>query len=291
MLNESQTFFSMGCFSQAISLTKTSGNSENWFVTVKALLENMSKLFDISIVLSEIPKILVYLPVTMELAIVSFAVSLVFGLVIALVKKNEIPVLKQIANIFISIIRGTPIIVQLYVTYFGIPLILKAVNLQFGTEYNVNGVPSIIYAFIALALNESAFNAEIIRGALNSVGQGQMEACHALGMTTWQTLRRVVIPEALTVAFPSLINSFIGLIKGTSLAFTCAVVEMTAQAKILGGRDFRYFEAYVALAVIYWFVTFILEQISKYVEKRLAIPNDAPDIEDSDCNKKQAVAR
>ena len=105
----------------------------------------ISKLFDISIVLSEIPKILVYLPVTMELAIVSFAVSLVFGLAIALVKKNEIPVLKQIASIFISIIRGTPIIVQLYVTYFGIPLILKAINLQFGTEYNVNGVPSIIY--------------------------------------------------------------------------------------------------------------------------------------------------
>lgn len=105
----------------------------------------MSKLFDISIALSEIPKILVYLPVTMELAIVSFAVSLVFGLAIALVKKNEIPVLKQIASIFISIIRGTPIIVQLYVTYFGIPLILKAINLQFGTEYNVNGVPSIIY--------------------------------------------------------------------------------------------------------------------------------------------------
>ena len=105
----------------------------------------MSKLFDISIVLSEIPKIWVYLPVTMELAIVSFAVSLVFGLAIALVKKNEIPVLKQIASIFISIIRGTPIIVKLYVTYFGITLIMKAINLQFGTEYNVNGVPSIIY--------------------------------------------------------------------------------------------------------------------------------------------------
>ena len=77
-------------------------------------------------------------------------------------------------------IRDRPIIVQLYVTYFGIPLILKAINLQFGTEYNVNGVPSIIYAFIALALNESAFNAEIIRGALNSVGQGQVEACLSL---------------------------------------------------------------------------------------------------------------
>ncbi len=238
----------------------------------------MNKLFDISIVISEIPKILVYLPITLELAIVSFAVSLILGLLIALVKKNEIPILKQMAAVFISIVRGTPIIVQLYVTYFGIPLLLKAINLQFGTTYNVNGVPSIIYAFIALALNESAFNAEIIRGALNSVGNGQIEACHALGMTSWQTLKRVVIPEALTVAFPSLINAFIGLIKGTSLAFTCAVVEMTAQAKILGGRDFRYFEAYVALAIIYWFVTFILEQISKRVEKKLTIPKDPPEI-------------
>ena len=167
---------------------------------------------------------------------------------------------------------------------------MKAINLHFGTQYNVNGVPSIIYAFIALALNESAFNAEIIRGALNSVGQGQIEAAHALGMTTWQTLKRIIIPEALTVAFPSLINSFIGLIKGTSLAFTCAVVEMTAEAKILGGRDFRYFEAYVALAVIYWLVTFVLEQISKRVEKRLEIPNDAPDIEDAKTGKKARTA-
>ncbi len=237
----------------------------------------MNKLFDINTVITEIPQILVYLPVTMELAVVSFAVSLVLGLLIALIKKNEIPVLKQLAALYISVIRGTPIIVQLYVTYFGIPLLLKAINQRFGTGYNLNGIPAITYAFVALALNESAFNAEIIRGALSSVGNGQIEACHALGMTGWQTLKRVVLPEALTVAFPSLVNSFIGLIKGTSLAFVCAVVEMTAQAKILGGRNFRYFEAYVALAIIYWVVTLILERIAKYFEKRMAIPADPPE--------------
>ncbi|MDO4465734.1 MAG: amino acid ABC transporter permease [Bacillota bacterium] len=238
----------------------------------------MSKIFDLGLVFSQIPQILEYLPVTLELAIISYAVSLVFGLIIALIKINKTPVFTQIANVFISVIRGTPIIVQLYVVYFGIPLILKAINLKLGTNLNVNGIPSIIYAFVALAINESAFNAEIIRGALSSVKEGQIEAGHALGMSTWQVLYRIVIPEALVVAFPSLINSFIGLIKGTSLAFTCSVVEMTAQAKILGGRNFRYFEAYCSLAIIYWLITVILEQIAKRVEQKMAIPDDAPEI-------------
>lgn len=231
-----------------------------------------TKLFDLPLVFTQIPDILRFFPVTMELAIISMIVSLVLGLLIALIKIRKVPVLTQIANIFISVIRGTPILVQLYVTYFGIPLLLKAINQSYGTEYNVNGVPSILYAFLALALNEAAFNAEIIRGALSAVDQGQIEATYALGMTYPQTLRRVIIPEALTVAFPSLINSFIGLIKGTSLAFTCAVVEMTAQAKILAGRSYRYFEAYVSLAIIYWVITFLLEQVSKRVEAKMEIP-------------------
>lgn len=171
-------------------------------------------LFDIKLVFSQIPDILRYFPVTMELAVVSMIFSLVLGLLIALVKINKLPVLTQICNLFISVIRGTPILVQLYVTYFGIPLILKYINLQNGTSYNVNGVPAVLYAFIALAINESAFNAEIIRGALQSVERGQIEAAHALGMTAFQTLKRVILPEAVTVALPSLVNSFIGLIKG-----------------------------------------------------------------------------
>ena len=234
----------------------------------------MSDLFSLELVLTQIPDILRYLPVTMELAVVSFIVSLLLGLLLALIKMKKIPVLNTLANIFISIIRGTPILVQLYVTYFGIPLLLKALNQAYGTEYNVNAIPGIVYAFVALALNEAAFNAEVIRGALSSVDKGQLEAANSLGMTYFQSLRRVILPEAITVALPSLVNSFIGLIKGTSLAFTCAVVEMTAEAKILGGRNFRYFEAYVSLAIIYWVVTFIIEQIMKRVEKKLAIPED-----------------
>lgn len=216
---------------------------------------------------------------TLELAVVSMIVSLILGLILALIKMKKIPVLKQLANLYISVIRGTPVLVQLYVTYFGIPMILKAINLKYGTNYNANGVAPIIYAFIALAVNESAYNAEVIRASLESVPKGQIEAANALGMTYFQALRRVILPEAIVVALPSLGNSFIGLIKGTSLAFVCAVVEMTAAGKIIAGRTYRYFEVYVSLAIIYWIITIIVEQGIKLIEKKIRIPENAPAIQ------------
>lgn len=238
----------------------------------------MNKLFDLEMVFTQIPDLLEYLPVTLELAVGSMIVSLILGLILALIRIRRIPVLRQLSSFYISILRGTPVLVQLYVTYFGIPLLLKAINYRYGTSYNVNAVPAILYAFVALAVNESAYNAETIRAALQSVPQGQVEAATALGMTYFQTLRRVILPEAIEVALPSLGNSFIGLIKGTSLAFTCAVVEMMAAGKIIAGRTYRYFEVYVSLAIIYWVITIILEQLIRIIEKKIAIPEDVPEI-------------
>ena len=230
-------------------------------------------LFDVNLVFTNIPDILRFLPVTLELALGAMAFSLVFGLIIALIRIKRVRVLSQIAAVFISVIRGTPILVQLYVTYYGIPMFLKYLNLRYGTDYNINNVPAILYAFVALAINESAFNAEIIRASLQSVDRGQIEAAQSLGMTYLQVLKRIILPEAIEVALPSLGNSFIGLIKGTSLAFTCAVVEMTAQGKILTGRNFRYFETYISLAIIYWVITIIVENAIKIIEKKIRIPD------------------
>lgn len=122
-------------------------------------------------------------------------------------------------------------------------------------------------------------HAEVIRASLESVPKGQIEAANALGMTYFQALRRVILPEAIVVALPSLGNSFIGLIKGTSLAFVCAVVEMTAAGKIIAGRTYRYFEVYVSLAIIYWIITIIVEQGIKLIEKKIRIPENAPAIQ------------
>lgn len=233
----------------------------------------MTKLFDFKQVFTNIPELLQKLPVTLELAFLAMLMGLVLGLILAIIKIRQIPVLKQIASLFVSIVRGTPVLVQLYIVYFGVPMFFKAINAKYGTNLAVADIPGFVYAVLALGLNSSAFSSEMIRSALLSVDKGQLEAAHALGMTYGQTLRRIIIPEALTVALPTIGNSLISAIKGTSLAFTCAVVEITAQGKIIGGRNYRYFEVYCSLAIIYWIVTVVIEQILKFAEKKLEIPD------------------
>lgn len=161
----------------------------------------MGKLFDVSLVFSSIPELLTKLPITLELAVVSMLIGLGLGLVMAIIKMKKIRVLTQITNLLISLLRGTPVIVQLYVAFFGIPMMFKAINQQFGTNLAVANISGFVYAMIALGLNQSGFMAEIIRSALQSVDPGQIEAAHALGMTYPQTLRRIILPEALRLRF------------------------------------------------------------------------------------------
>jgi polar amino acid transport system permease protein len=233
-------------------------------------------LFDWKLVFTQIPNILRYLPTTVELTLVATLIGYTLGLLLALIKINRIPVLRQISAFFISFVRGTPIILQLYITYYGIPLFLKWINRTYGTSYDMAAIPAVVFAILALGLNQSAFDSEIIRAAIQSVDKGQIEAARSMGMKGTQVLRRVILPQALTVALPSLANSLISLIKGTSLAFTVAVVDMTAQGRILAGRNFRYFEVYVSLAIIYWILTIVLERLFKYLETRFSVPEEPP---------------
>lgn len=236
----------------------------------------MGKIFDFKLVFTQIPDILRFLPVTLLLTFVAGITGLLLGLLIAIIRMHKIPVLSQIGAVFVSVIRGTPILVQLYLIYFGIPIALKYFNYAHGTDYNINAIPDIVFAMIALGLNQAAFDSETIRSALQSVDKGQIEAARSLGMNRWQEFYRVIFPEAFQVALLPLGNSLISLIKGTSLAFTCSVVEMTAEGKILGGRNYRYFEVYCSLAIIYWIITFIVERVIKHVESRISVPADVP---------------
>ncbi|MDR2631138.1 MAG: amino acid ABC transporter permease [Spirochaetaceae bacterium] len=231
-------------------------------------MENM-KLFDFALVFTQIPRILTYLPITLEIAVISFAGSLMVGFLVALVKIKKIKVLSTLSGFYVSFTRGTPVLVQLYLTYYGIPMALMAINRYYGTQFNTNGVAPIVFALTALSLNEAAYSSESIRAALESVDKGQMEAALSIGMTTGQALRRIVLPEALVVALPSLGNSFIGLIKGTSLVFVTAVVEMTAAGRLLASKNFRFFEMYITLAIVYWLVTAIIAFFLRWGEKKL----------------------
>lgn len=236
----------------------------------------MGKIFDFETVLTTIPKLLEYLPVTLEITLLSMVFGLILGFLLAIIKINKIPVLAQVAAVFVSFIRGTPLIVQLYLTYTGIPLLLKYYNYANGTDYTINNVPALLFVLVTFSLNEAAYNSESIRAALQSVNKGQIEAAESLGMTYAQVLRRIVLPEAFVVALPTLGNTLIGLLKGTSLAFVCSVVEITAQAKIIAGANYRYFEVYLALAFVYWVVTIIIEQLIRLVEKKIEIPENVP---------------
>ncbi|MDR2176634.1 MAG: amino acid ABC transporter permease [Treponema sp.] len=229
----------------------------------------MGKLFDFTLVFTQIPRVLKYLPITMEIALISCMGSLIIGFLVAIVKIKKIRVISPLAHFYVAFTRGTPVLVQLYLTYYGIPMILQAINHAYGTQFNVNGIAPIVFALIALSLNEAAYSSESIRAAIESVDKGQMEAAMSIGMTTPQALRRIILPAALVVALPSLGNSFIGLIKGTSLVFVTAVVEMTAAGKLLASRNFRYFEMYITLAIIYFLVTSVVSWLLHRVERRL----------------------
>lgn len=232
---------------------------------------NFSDYFSFKLMWSRFPDLISKIPITLELAALAFIVSLVVGLLIAVQRYKKIRVLSQIATAFLSIMRGTPMLIQLYVAYYGIPAILRIFN-SLGANIDVNIIPKMVYAFISLGLYQSAFTSETIRAALESVDKGEIEAATAMGMTYGQILKRIIIPEALENALPGIDNSIIGLIKGTSLASTCGIIEITYQNQILAGRDYRYLEGYVALAIIYWIITVLLETIFKRVERKVKIP-------------------
>jgi polar amino acid transport system permease protein len=232
---------------------------------------NFSDFFSFELVWKRIPELIKKIPITLELALFSFLVSIVVGLLIGVARYKKIKVLGKIATAFLSFMRGTPMLIQLYVAYYGIPAILKIFN-SWGANINVNLVPKLVYAFVALGLYQSAFTSETIRAALESVDNGEIEAGTAMGMTYPQIFRRIIIPEALENALPGINNSIIGLIKGTSLASTCGIIEITYQNQILAGRDYRYLEGYVALAIIYWVITLVLERVFKVVENKTKIP-------------------
>ena len=234
---------------------------------------SFSDYFSFDKLWQRIPVLLEYLPITLLLTLVAFILSTLLGLLIAIIRVKRIRVLNTITKVFLSIIRGTPLIIQLYVMRYGMAAILRAFN--GGVNVRVDGI---WYAFIALGLYQAAFTSETIRAALESVDKGQIEAAQAMGMSYPQILRRVIIPESIEIALPGLVNSLIGLFKGTSLASACGVIEITYKNTLISGNDYRYLEGYVALAIIYWIITFVLEQVNKKIEKSIKIPDQVESI-------------
>ncbi len=211
----------------------------------------------IEILLKSFPKLLeLGLKVTLPLAIASFALAFVISVLVAFIQYAHIKELTFLTRIYIWIVRGTPLLVQLYVFFYGLPVI--------GIKFN-----PIVCGILVLGLNEGAYMSETMRASLEAVPSGQMEAGYCVGMSYMQIMMHVILPQALRTAFPSLMNSFIALIKDSSMTSTITVIEMFRQAQIVNGSVFEPFLLYLEAAFIYLIFCSVATIIQKQVEKKL----------------------
>jgi His/Glu/Gln/Arg/opine family amino acid ABC transporter permease subunit len=229
----------------------------------------MPPLLDVPFMVSVMPALLRALPVTLNITVVSLALALAVALATALVRIYRVPVLRQLAAVYVSFTRGTPLLVQIYLAYYGLPKLLEYVEVHHGVSVDVSGIPAITFIYFAFTFNVGAYASETIRASIQAIDKGQMDAALSVGMSRWQGLRRIVIPQAFTIALPSLGNSAISLIKDTSLAFLVSVVEMMGEAKIQGARGLQFFEVYIVVALIYWAVCILVERGLLVMERRV----------------------
>ena len=211
-----------------------------------------------NILVDSFPKLLGYgIRVTVPLTVFSFAIALSVALLVALIQYANMKGLRQVCRFYIWITRGTPLLVQLYIVFFGLPGI--------GIKLD-----AFIAAMLVIGFNEGAYMAETIRGAMESVSRGQLEAGYCVGLNFPKIMWHVVLPQTFRTAFPALGNSMISMLKETSMAATISVMEMFRQAQVINGRVYESLGLYVEVALIYLLFCTFLTQVQRLGEKRLA---------------------
>ncbi len=197
--------------------------------------------------------------ITVQLTLVGLGIGFVIGLPAALARVYGGKWIRRLAVGYIELFRGTPVLVQLFVVYFGFP--------DFGLTLS-----RLSAAYIALGLNSGAFQAEYFRGAIQAIGDGQMMAARAIGMSRLKAIRYVILPQALRLVIPPWSNEPIALMKASAVAFLIAVPDLMTKAKIIAAHTYNPIGTYMAVAVIYLVLVFMLTAIINFIERRLRIP-------------------
>lgn len=195
--------------------------------------------------------------VTIPLTAIAFSAAMVIAVAVALVQFANISIAKQLCRFYIWVFRGTPLLVQLFVVFFGLP----------DVGIRLEAFPA---AAIVFALNEGAYASEIVRAALEAVPVGQLEAGYCVGMSYIQTMRRIILPQAMRTAVPSLANSLISMMKDTSLAFSIALVEMFATTKMIAANNWIVLPLYLEAGFIYLMMSTVLTWVQGRLEKKLS---------------------
>lgn len=230
----------------------------------------MGAPFDYTYIFGYFPKLLSTLGMTLLIVAGSLLAGIVVSFLIALPRLYRIPVLNGLARVYVSFFRGTPILIQLFLFYYGLPEMLKLVHID------MSKAPVLVFVILTYGLHTGAFMSETIRASVTAVDRGQVEAAYAIGMKGYQAFSRIVLPQALAIAVPVFSNLVIALLKDTSLAFTLGVMEMTGKAETLGALTQHFVEAYISLSLIYLAVSLTLEKLLRIAERRL-LRHEQPD--------------
>lgn len=216
---------------------------------------------DLTIILEVLPSLLKATLITIGLAVVSIIFALILGFFTALARISRVKLLKIVGTIYVSMFRGTPLLVQIFVIYYGLP--------QIGITLS-----PISSGILALSLNAGAYLSESFRASILAVDKGQMEAAVSMGMTYGQAMRRIILPQSIRIAIPTLSNTYIILIKDTSLVSVITVTELLQMSTLMIAKTFEPLTIYLVAAAIYWvvitFFTIILDRLEKRTSRHLA---------------------
>lgn len=207
-------------------------------------------------------------PVTLSLTAVALAAAAPFAFFIALARLRHTPYVQGPIKLYVSLMRGVPVVIQILLIYSVLPSLLNVIFKELGIRYNIFDLNTIWYAYIIFTISAIAVLSEVFRSALASVSAGQLEAGWAMGMSTFHTYVRIIIPQALTVALPSLCNVTVNLLKNTSLAFMMAVKDVTAVGKIAASYGYNYVEAYIDVFVAYIILCSLTQALFRLAENR-----------------------
>lgn len=233
--------------------------------------ENMGNIdyFSFKRVLEYLPQLLSHLHVTLIIALSGLFFGLILGTIIAALRLFNIPVLKQLAVVYISFIRAVPVNIQLFIVYFGLPALLSPLFLPLGID--LNQAKPIYFVIATYAFSSGAFLSVMISASIKAVDAGQEEAAHTIGMTRLQAFRRVISPQAFQIAIPEFGNTVVNTLKDTSLAFTVGIIDMVGAIASIAARTRHSLEGYVGAAIIYFVLCSLLEKGFSHAEKKYKV--------------------
>ncbi|MTI59867.1 MAG: amino acid ABC transporter permease [Firmicutes bacterium] len=213
----------------------------------------------IQVIINNIPYLAKGFLVTFELAIISIILSFILGTLLGIAKLAKNPIISTLASVYIEIVRGTPLIMVVFWIFFLMPILLSKPIQPFTS------------AVAAFSIFTSAYIAEIVRAGIQSIPVGQIEAALSSGLSYWQTMRFIILPQATTKMIPPLVSQFISLFKDTSLAYIIGVMELTRRATIINNREFKSFEIFTFVAIIYFMICYSMSKYAKYLERKRRI--------------------